>query len=138
MSKINFSLVSLYHHLIFLNVYIIKINPYLFFVDVFIKLSDEMVLSIFRWLPKRSLTRCSLVCKRWHQIASDEVLWTRFDLASRPIQSGSMVHILNRKPLILRLAQADIRTPIFPCERPRESRLQFLDLSMAVLTAEGI
>jgi F-box and leucine-rich repeat protein 1 (S-phase kinase-associated protein 2) len=78
-------------------------------LDVFLKLSDEMVLMIFRWLPKNMLVRCSLVCKRWRRIAYDEVLWTRMDLGSRTLNSGSLGHVLTRGTTILRLAQAEVR-----------------------------
>lgn len=68
-----------------------------------------MVLMIFRWLPKNMLVRCSLVCKRWQQIAYDEVLWTRMDLGSRALNHGSLGHVLIRGTVILRLAQAEVR-----------------------------
>ncbi|KDR21087.1 S-phase kinase-associated protein 2 isoform X2 [Zootermopsis nevadensis] len=111
--------------------------------DVFLKLSDEMVLMIFRWLPKNMLVRCSLVCKRWQRIAYDEVLWTRMDLGSRTLNSGSLGHVLTRGTTILRLAQAEISDPVFfsncsilikdvPC------KLQYLDLSMAIISEEGL
>lgn len=82
---------------------------YLFLLDVFLKLSDEMVLMIFRWLPKNMLVRCSLVCKRWQRIAYDEVLWTRMDLGSRSLNPGSLGYVLIRGTIILRLAQAEVR-----------------------------
>jgi hypothetical protein len=83
---------------------------YIFVVlDVFLKLSDEMVLMIFRWLPKNMLVRCALVCKRWQRISYDEVLWTRMDLGSRTLNPGSLGHVLMRGSVILRLAQAEVR-----------------------------
>jgi F-box and leucine-rich repeat protein 1 (S-phase kinase-associated protein 2) len=82
---------------------------YLVLLDVFLKLSDEMVLMIFRWLPKNMLVRCFLVCKRWQRIAYDEVLWTRMDLGSRSLNPGSLGHVLIRGTIILRLAQAEVR-----------------------------
>lgn len=67
-----------------------------------------MVLMIFRWLPKKTLTIASRVCKRWYRVAQDEVLWTRLDLGARCIASGNMEFILNKGVNILRLAQAEV------------------------------
>ncbi|KAJ4439637.1 S-phase kinase-associated protein 2-like [Periplaneta americana] len=111
--------------------------------DAFLKLSDEMVLMIFRWLPKNMLVRCSLVCKRWQRIAYDEVLWTRLDLGSRTLTAGSLGHILTRGTVILRLAQAEVSDPVFIENCPliiREvpCKLQYLDLSMAVISEQGL
>ncbi|PSN55093.1 hypothetical protein C0J52_01896 [Blattella germanica] len=111
--------------------------------DVFSKLSDEMVLMIFRWLPKSMLVRCSLVCKRWLRIAYDEVLWTRMDLGSKALTSGSLGYLLTRGTVILRLSQAEIPDPVFlkNCSfltQNVHSKLQYLDLSMAVISEEGL
>lgn len=88
---------------------ILHISYILVVLDAFSKLSDEMVLMIFRWLPKNMLVRCALVCKRWQRIAYDEVLWTRMDLGSRTLNPGSLGHVLMRGTIILRLAQAEVR-----------------------------
>ncbi|XP_023723002.1 S-phase kinase-associated protein 2 isoform X2 [Cryptotermes secundus] len=111
--------------------------------DVFLKLSDEMVLMIFRWLPKNMLVRCSLVCKRWQRIAYDEVLWTRLDLGSRSLNPGNLGHVLIRGTIILRLAQAEVSDPVFfsNCSlltRETPCKLQYLDLSMAVISVKGL
>ncbi|KAI4477801.1 hypothetical protein M0802_014633 [Mischocyttarus mexicanus] len=107
--------------------------------DEFIKLSDEMILMIFRWLPKKCLVRCMLVCKRWCQIARDEALWSRLDLSSKVLNEGTLEHILPRGVQILRLAQAEIADPIY-MENTEilSSKLQYLDLSMAVISANGL
>ncbi|KAK2586549.1 hypothetical protein KPH14_011439 [Odynerus spinipes] len=111
--------------------------------DEFNKLSDEMILMIFRWLPKKCLVRCMLVCKRWCQIARDEALWSRLDLGSKVLNEGTLGHILPRGVQILRLAQAEIADPIFKdnnevlCSN-YACKLQYLDLSMAVISADGL
>ncbi|XP_015186565.1 PREDICTED: S-phase kinase-associated protein 2-like isoform X2 [Polistes dominula] len=111
--------------------------------DEFNKLSDEMILMIFRWLPKRCLVRCMLVCKRWCQIARDEALWIRLDLSSKVLIEGTMEHILPRGVQILRLAQAEIADPIFMenvevLNSNYVCKLQYLDLSMAVISPNGL
>ncbi|XP_014607404.1 PREDICTED: S-phase kinase-associated protein 2 isoform X2 [Polistes canadensis] len=111
--------------------------------DEFNKLSDEMILMIFRWLPKKCLVRCMLVCKRWCRIARDEALWSRLDLSSKVLNEGTLEHILPRGVQILRLAQAEIADPIFMENSEVLSsnyvcKLQYLDLSMAVISANGL
>ncbi|XP_008547550.1 S-phase kinase-associated protein 2 isoform X1 [Microplitis demolitor] len=111
--------------------------------DEFNKLSDEMVLMILKWLPKKCLVRSMLVCKRWCQIARDEALWTRLDLGSKVLAGGTLGHILPRGVQILRLAQAELHNPLFNpgslvlCD-DYFTKLQYLDLSMAVITADSL
>lgn len=59
-------------------------------IDHFSRLSYEMVLSIFQWLPKKALLRCGLVSKRFNEAASDESLWGRLDLAGRNLNLENM------------------------------------------------
>ncbi|XP_063836055.1 S-phase kinase-associated protein 2 [Ostrinia nubilalis] len=100
--------------------------------DTFNVLSDEMILSVFRWLPKRTLAHCMLVCKRWHRVACDETLWQRLDLGNKTLNKDALGKILDRKPVIVRLASSEIgewhpTTPPSPC------RIQYLDLSMSTI-----
>lgn len=76
--------------------------------DNFAKLSDEILLSIFKWLPKKTLSRCSLVNQRFHRVTQDESLWTRLDLAGKTIQPHALGRILMRGTIILRLAQCKV------------------------------
>ncbi|XP_022833206.1 S-phase kinase-associated protein 2 isoform X2 [Spodoptera litura] len=101
--------------------------------DSFRLLSDEMMLSIFNWLPKRSLAHCMVVCKRWYRVACDETLWVRMDLGNKTIAKDALGRILDRKPVILRLASSEIGDWTPTGELP-PSRLQFLDLSMATIS----
>lgn len=84
-----------------------------------------------------------LVCKRWCQIARDEALWSRLDLGSKVLNEGTLGHILPRGVQILRLAQAEIADPVF-LENNEVltdgyiSKLQYLDLSMAVISPNGL
>lgn len=81
--------------------------------DYFSKLSDEIILAIFKYLPKKALNLCSYVCRRFSNVVQDETLWTRMDLASKHIQPGAMGHILNRGVIILRMAQTKVNIIIF-------------------------
>nr|CAD7202636.1 unnamed protein product [Timema douglasi] len=110
--------------------------------DAFCKLSDEMVLTIFRHMPKKSLVRCAFVCKRWRRIAYDESLWSRLDLSLRTLRPGNLGYTLVRGVSILRLAQAEVSDPVFECASPLvtkeyDCKLQYLDLSMAVISKRG-
>ncbi|XP_014213892.1 S-phase kinase-associated protein 2 [Copidosoma floridanum] len=111
--------------------------------DKFNIVSDEIILMIFKWLPKKSLVRSMSVCKRWHQIARDEVLWTRLDLGGKILGEGALGHIIPRGVQILRLAKAEVEYPAFFENSDffmenYVSRLQYLDLSMAVIFPEDL
>ncbi|XP_017886904.1 S-phase kinase-associated protein 2 isoform X2 [Ceratina calcarata] len=120
-----------------------KRKPSIVGEDKFNKLSDEMILMILKWLPKKCLVRSMLVCKRWCQIARDEALWIRLDLGGKVLNEGTLGHILPRGVQILRLAQAEIGDPVF-LENSEVlvdgyiSKLQYLDLSMAVISPDGL
>ncbi|XP_061392741.1 probable serine/threonine-protein kinase DDB_G0267686 [Musca vetustissima] len=111
--------------------------------DHFNTLSDEIILQIFKWLPKKTLLRCGYVCRRFNRCASDESLWTRLDLGGRSIKAGAMENILKRGVVILRLAQAELNHPVFEprfleAEPNFESKLQYLDLSMITITKPSL
>lgn len=133
--------------------------------DNFARLSDEMILSIFKWLPKKALMRCGLVNQRFNRVAQDESLWTRLDLASKTIQPFAMGRILSRGVIIMRLAQCKVsvnRLHLFRCAygflqilnfslqflepifTPNEissdfvAKLQYLDLSMATISIDSL
>lgn len=80
-------------------------------LDNFSRLSDEMILSVFKWLPKKALIRCSLVSHRFDRLSQDESLWTRLDLAGKVLQPHALGRILMRGVVILRLAQCKVRSP---------------------------
>ncbi|XP_026724514.1 S-phase kinase-associated protein 2-like isoform X2 [Trichoplusia ni] len=105
--------------------------------DAFSALSDEMLLSVFRWLHKRTLASAMLVCKRWHRVACDETLWQRLDLGNKNLSKDALGRILARQPVIVRLASSEIG-PWHPAGPALPSRLQFLDLSMASIDLESL
>lgn len=77
-------------------------------IDHFARLSYEMILSIFQWLPKKALLRCSLVSKRFNTAATDETLWGRLDLAGRNLNVGALGRILRRGVVVIRLSQTKV------------------------------
>jgi len=114
--------------------------------DLFNQMSDEVVLSVFRWLHKGTLARCALVCKRWYRLSTDESLWKRLDLGLTTVPSGVVGQVISRGCGVLRLARATVQPdifssctsglPTFPTTTMETSRLQFLDLSMANMSSD--
>lgn len=102
--------------------------------DPFQYLSDEVLLNIFKFLPKKALNRLALVNDRFSRVIQDETLWIQMDLAYKLLRKEAISKILCRGLVILRLAQAKIQSPIFEPDfisEGFESKLQYLDLSMA-------
>jgi len=115
--------------------------------DLFNSMSEEVVLSVFRWLPKSTLARCARVCKRWERLTGDDTLWKRLDLGLAAVPPGVLGTVLSRGCSILRLARATIAEPIFVSPTSNQvtfplgragidsSRLSHLDLSMATISS---
>lgn len=78
-------------------------------INYFEKLSDEILLDIFKWLPKKTLLRLATVCRRFNRCARDETLWTRLDLGLRTLRPTALEQVVKRGVPILRLAQAEVR-----------------------------
>ncbi|XP_041474974.1 S-phase kinase-associated protein 2-like [Lytechinus variegatus] len=81
--------------------------------DPFLYLSDEVILSIFHWLPKKSLTHCAKVCRRWRRLSYDEELWRKVDLSSRNFLPGILGLILERGIVHAKLSRCTITGPVF-------------------------
>ncbi|XP_045136945.1 S-phase kinase-associated protein 2-like [Portunus trituberculatus] len=113
--------------------------------DKFNRMSDELILAVLRWLPKFMLARCAQVSRRWKRLAFDESLWRRLDLGGKTLKPGVVGRVILRGCVILRLAKAEVGTPIFspqlqhlPTLLPVRSKLQYLDLSMAVIQPQAL
>ncbi|XP_034486394.1 S-phase kinase-associated protein 2 [Drosophila innubila] len=110
-------------------------------INYFDRLSDEILLDIFRWLPKKTLLRIASVCRRFNCCARDETLWTRLDLGLRTLRPNALEQVVRRGVPVLRLAQADIQEPAFTCGPSSidfQSRLQYLDLSLASISLSSL
>lgn len=104
--------------------------------DPFQLLSDEILLQIFSYLPKKALCRIAVINERFCRVIQDESLWIRMDLGGKLIRRGAIGTMLSRGFAILRLAQAKIISPIFDPDFIHEgfqSKLQYLDFSMAFI-----
>ncbi|XP_044754579.1 S-phase kinase-associated protein 2 [Coccinella septempunctata] len=112
-------------------------------IDYFELLSDEVILQIFMWIPKRHLMDVSLACKRFRRLVQDESLWTRMDVSNRRLGKGILGRFLSSQVIVLRLARSEIlHPPILPSQpvfSPEfKCRLTFLDLSMASISTESL
>lgn len=77
-------------------------------VDGFSRLSDEVILSIFKWLPKSTVAKCAQVSKRWKRLSYDEVLWRRLDLSGNWLKPTMLGTVLLRGTQVLRLAKTEV------------------------------
>ncbi|CAG9799145.1 unnamed protein product [Chironomus riparius] len=110
-------------------------------VNPFELLSEEILLHIFQYLPKKTLHRVALVNTRFSRVILDESLWIRMDLGNRALKRGSIGKIFSRGFIILRLAQAKIQSPIFEShfrDQEFQSKLQYLDLSLASIDVTSL
>jgi len=115
-------------------------------IDFFNRLPEELVLSVFKWLPKCTLAKCARVCKRWLKVTQDESLWRRLDLGLVTVPAGVVGQVLSRGCAVLRLARATVLQPVFvsavsglptfpePSSQLESARLQYLDLSMTSIS----
>lgn len=75
----------------------------------FDRLSDEILLNIFKWLPRPYMLKYSLVCKRWYRLMEDESLWKYHDLSSKKISVELLIKLLNKGLVILSAGNCDFR-----------------------------
>ncbi|XP_076035199.1 S-phase kinase-associated protein 2-like [Oratosquilla oratoria] len=110
--------------------------------DTINRLKDELIIRVFHFLPKYMLARCAQVCWRWKRLAFDGSLWRRLDLGGKTLQTGVVGRVILRGASILRLAKAEIGSPIFSPTLQYlpdiRSHLQYLDLSMAAIQPEAL
>ena len=74
----------------------------------FSKLSDEIMLCVFKWLPKSTVAKCAQVSKRWKRLSYDEVLWKRLDLSGSCLKPTILGTVLLRGTQVLRLAKSEV------------------------------
>ncbi|XP_048760343.1 S-phase kinase-associated protein 2-like [Ostrea edulis] len=110
------------------------------YTDNFSRLSDEMILRIYHWLPKFTLAKCARVCHRWNRVVGDKSLWKRIDLANRRITSSCLGLVLYRGANVLRLTKTEMIEDGFDGYWKRDKTgfqcLQYLDLSLSSASIE--
>eukprot|EP00794_Sanderia_malayensis_P016605 gene16605-18291_t len=69
-------------------------------------LPEEVILYILSFLPTSDLCRCSLVCRQFHRIATDESLWKEIVLRKRnDLSDETLGKIGQKRPISLTIAQ---------------------------------
>jgi len=91
--------------------------------NYWMSLSDEIILSIFQFLHKKTVVKCARVCRHWQRLAYDESLWRHVDMSKANLLPGLLGKVLKRGTRVLRLAQAKVASPI--CD---ENALFFSDV----------
>lgn len=67
-----------------------------------------MILNIFKLLDRRTLTKCTYVCKQWQRIAYDESLWQCLNIPSRRMNIMTLDHLLRRNIKFLSISHANV------------------------------
>ena len=62
----------------------------------FDRISDEIMVKIFSYLPRSSLGKCAPVCKRFRRIAIDDALWKAIKLYKKTVPPGILGNIFER------------------------------------------
>ncbi|CAF1094428.1 unnamed protein product, partial [Didymodactylos carnosus] len=100
-------------------------------------LSDELLLSILRYLPKRDLASFAQVCRRFRSLAYDSSLWFRVDMSRKQILSLYLHTLLLRGVIVLKMYQTTVNgSLLYPSNQLAFTKLQYLDLTMATITQE--
>lgn len=64
---------------------------------VFDRLSDDIVLKIFSWLPSSDICRISRVCRRWEVLAWEKKLWRTITLSGESISGDKAIRGILRR-----------------------------------------
>ncbi|NXW58777.1 SKP2 protein, partial [Eurystomus gularis] len=99
-------------------------------------LPDELLLTVFVYLPLRDLLKVSLICKRWHCLAFDESLWQTLDLTGRNLPPGVIGRLLPAGVTVFRCPRSSIGNPLFKTSRPL--RVQHMDLSNCTVSVADL
>lgn len=78
-------------------------------IDHFNTLSDELILSILRYLPRSSLANMAQVCRRLRSLSYDPSLWCRVDMSRKHLESCHLRDVLLRGTIILKMYQTTVR-----------------------------
>lgn len=99
-------------------------------------LPDELILSIFSYLPLTTLLKVARVCKRWHRLSFDESLWHSLDLTGKSLLPGVIGQVLSAGIVAFRCPRACVAEPLFKNSSPL--RIQHMDLSNCTISAAAL
>ncbi|CAF1633310.1 unnamed protein product [Adineta ricciae] len=106
--------------------------------DYINSLSDELILSIFKYLPRASLAAMSQTCRRLRSLTHDPILWCRVDMSRKHVEGCYLRDVLLRGTVVLKMYQTTIHgSSIYsPNRNTWFTKLQFLDLTLATISPE--
>lgn len=61
-------------------------------------LDQNVLLSVFKYLPQETLITCSLVCKAWSQASINPLLWKRMNCSEHKLSAQLLTAIVRRQP----------------------------------------
>jgi len=61
-------------------------------------LDQNVLLSLFKYLPHDTLVTCSLVCKTWAQVSVDPILWRKMNCSEHKLSAALLMAIVRRQP----------------------------------------
>ncbi|NXU49773.1 SKP2 protein, partial [Turnix velox] len=99
-------------------------------------LPDELLLSIFAYLPLNDLLKVSQICKRWHRLSFDESLWQTLDLTGTNVLPGVIGQLLPAGVTVFRCPRSCIGNPQFKTNQPL--RVQHMDLSNCTVSVADL
>ncbi|CAF3396002.1 unnamed protein product [Rotaria sp. Silwood1] len=107
-------------------------------IDYFNSLSDELILTILRYLPRASLASMAQVCRRLRSLTYDPSLWCRVDMSRKHIESCYLRDVLLRGTIILKMYQTTVfgNSIYSPNRNTWFTKLQFLDLTLATISSD--
>ncbi|XP_010189454.1 PREDICTED: S-phase kinase-associated protein 2, partial [Mesitornis unicolor] len=99
-------------------------------------LPDELLLTVFAYLPLKELLKASQICKRWHRLSFDESLWLTLDLAVKNLPPGVLGQLLPAGVTAFRCPRSSIGNPLFKTSTPL--RVQHMDLSNCTVSVADL
>lgn len=123
--------------------------------DYFDWLPEEMILNIFKILDRRTLIKCTYVCKKWRRIAYDESLWQCLNIPRRRMTVMALDKLLRRNIKFISLSHGTVSylsngldlvfnvifkfqiigSQFYTFEIPL-SKLQYLDMSAVIISVK--
>ncbi|CAF3968993.1 unnamed protein product [Rotaria sp. Silwood2] len=109
-------------------------------IDYFNLLSDELILTILRYLPRASLASMAQVCRQLRSLTYDPSLWCRVDMSRKQIEICYLRDVLLRGTIILKMYQTTVfgNSIYSPNRNTWFTKLQFLDLTLATISPDGL
>ncbi|XP_001606028.1 jmjC domain-containing histone demethylation protein 1 [Nasonia vitripennis] len=86
------------------------------------------ILSVFKYLSRKDLVNCALVCRTWAQFGIDPSLWKKIDVSHSVLSAGHLSGIAQRQPETLLLDWTNIAKRQLAWLLIRLTKLQNLSL----------